>query len=73
MLEEIIANLIQNRKKYFFAFIFFILAILLVTLGIIKTVFVMCVTILGYNLGKFNFVIKLKKIREFIVQRFDDK
>lgn len=73
MLDEIIANLILNRKRYLYAFIGFILALLLVTVGIFATVFIILVTILGYCLGSPVFVKKVKKIKNILSEKLNEE
>ena len=54
MLEDIIANLILNRKRYLYAFLAFILSLLIVTVGVLETLFIAVATIIGYYLGSPN-------------------
>lgn len=60
-LEKIIINIIENFKKYLFAIIGLISGILLVEYGIIKTVFILFLSFLGYKLGDKEFQSKIKK------------
>jgi uncharacterized membrane protein len=69
MLDEIIANLILNRKRYLYAFTGFIL----VTVGIFATVFIILVTILGYCLGSPVFVKKVKKIKNILSEKLNEE
>ena len=69
MLEEIIASLVYNRKRYLYAFLAFILALLFVTVGLTNTVFIVVITIIGYWLGSPNLDKKLKKIKDIIVEK----
>lgn len=73
MLDEIIANLILNRKRYLYAFTGFILALLLVTVGIFATVFIILVTVLGYYLGSPVFVKKVKKIKNILSEKLNEE
>lgn len=66
MLEEMIANIFYNRKRYLFGFIGFVLSLLIVTVGIYKTIFVVLITILGYYLGSPTLAKKYKKIKNII-------
>lgn len=72
MLEEIIENLIYNRKRYLYAVIGFILALLLVTVGILKTVFVVVVTSIGYCLGSPMLGKKIKKIKNILSEKINE-
>ena len=72
MLEEIIEKLIYNRKRYLYAFVGFILALLLVTVGILETIFVILVTIVGYCLGSPMFVKKFKKIKNILSEKLNE-
>lgn len=72
MLDEIIASLIINRKKYMYGLIAFILALLLVTIGVISTIFVAVVTIIGYNLGDSIFLKKAKKIKNILSEKLNE-
>lgn len=66
MLEEMIRNVIANRKRYLYAFLGFILGLLIVTIGIYKTIFVIIFTIFGYLLGGNNKKIQhiMKTVKE---------
>lgn len=66
MIEEILTNFIYNRKRYLYAIISFIFALLLVTLGFFKTLFIAIITIIGYYLGNPNLNKKLKKIKNIL-------
>ena len=66
MLEEIIANLVYNRKRYLYSFLAFILALLLVTIGITSTIFVVVVTAIGYFLGGPELNKKFTKIKKIL-------
>ena len=70
MLDEIIINLIQNRKRYLYAFVGFIVSLLLVTVGIFETIFILLVTFVGYCLGSPVFVKKAKKIKNILSEKF---
>ncbi len=72
MLDEIIANLIYNRKRYLYAFVGFIVALLLVTVGILETIFVLLVTFIGYCLGSPVFVKKIKKIKNILSEKLNE-
>ena len=73
MLDEIIANLILNRKRNLYDFTGFILALLLVTVGIFATVFIILVTVLGYCLGSPVFVKKVKKIKNILSEKLNEE
>lgn len=72
MLDEIIANLIYNRKRYLYAFIGFVVALLLVTIGVIKTIFVLVVTFVGYCLGSSTIIKKFKKIKKILTEKLNE-
>lgn len=72
MLEEIIENLIYNRKRYLYAVIGFILALLLVTVGILETIFVVVVTTIGYCLGSPMLGKKIKKIKNILSEKINE-
>lgn len=72
MLEEIIGNLIYNRKRYLYAFIGFVLALLLVTVGILETIFIVIITVAGYCLGSPVFVKKFKKIKNILSEKLNE-
>ncbi len=69
MLEDFIVSFIENRKKILGAVIGFIIALLLVTYGVISTIFILIVTYIGYKLGD-NTIIK--KIKRKIIERLQD-
>ena len=60
MLDEIIINLIQNRKRYLYAFVGFIVSLLLVT-------------VVGYCLGSPVFVKKAKKIKNILSEKLNEE
>ncbi|WP_294704314.1 DUF2273 domain-containing protein [uncultured Fusobacterium sp.] len=72
MLEEILENLIYNRKRYLYALIGFILSLLLVTVGILSTIFIIVVTFVGYCLGSPIFVKKIKKIKNILTEKLNE-
>lgn len=61
MLEKIIENFILNFKKYLYAFIGLVSGVLLVEYGVLKTIFILALTIFGFKLGDREFQEKLKK------------
>lgn len=73
MLDEIIINLIQNRKRYLYAFVGFIVSLLLVTVGIFETIFILLVTFVGYYLGSPVFVKKAKKIKNILSEKLNEE
>lgn len=73
MLDEIIVTLIQNRKRYLYAFVGFVVALLLVTVGVIETIFVLLVTFVGYCLGSPVFVKKAKKIKNILSEKLNEE
>ena len=70
MLDEIIINLIQNRKRYLYAFVGFIVSLLLVT---VETIFILLVTFVGYCLGSPVFVKKAKKIKNILSEKLNEE
>lgn len=73
MLDEIIVTLIQNRKRYLYAFVGFVVALLLVTVGVFETIFVLLVTVVGYCLGSPVFVKKAKKIKNILSEKLNEE
>lgn len=73
MLEDIIANLILNRKRYLYAFLAFILSLLIVTVGVLETLFIAVATIIGYYLGSPNLNKKFIKIKNILSEDLDIK
>lgn len=69
MLEEIIVSLIEKRKKIYGAGFSFVAAILFLEYGILKTIFVILITFVGYQIVDSNM---LKKIRKKIIKRLED-
>ncbi|MGL4909931.1 MAG: DUF2273 domain-containing protein [Cetobacterium sp.] len=61
MLEKIIENFILNFKKYLYAVLGLISGVLLVQYGVLKTIFILLLMVLGYKLGDRDFQSKLKK------------
>lgn len=68
-LEKIIEIFVLNFKKYIYGIFSFILGLVLINYGIIKTMIVLVITIIGYKLGDKEFHDKLKK---YIINRFKD-
>lgn len=66
MLEEFIYSFLENRKKIFGGIIGFIISILFVTLGFFATIFVVIITIIGYNLGNRDFSFLLDKFKNIL-------
>jgi uncharacterized membrane protein len=67
MLAEFIEKLYNNRKKYLYCFITFVISLLLVTLGVLKGMIVILVSILGYKLGDEELTKRVKKkIRDML-------
>lgn len=73
MLEDIIANLIYNRKRYLYAFLAFIFALLLVTVGVLETLFIAVATMIGYQLGSPTLNKKIIKIKNILSEDLDMK
>ena len=61
MLEKIIENFILNFRKYLYAILGLISGILLVEYGILKTIFILFLSFVGFKIGDRNFQEKLKK------------
>jgi uncharacterized membrane protein len=67
MLAEFIEKLYNNRKKYLYCFMAFVISLLLVSLGMLKGLIVILVSILGYKLGDEELTKKVKKkIRDMV-------
>jgi uncharacterized membrane protein len=67
MLAEFIEKLYNNRKKYLYCFIAFVISLLLVSLGVLKGMIVILVSILGYKLGDEELTKRVKKkIRDML-------
>lgn len=64
MLDEIIFNLIKNRKKYLGCILGFIIALLIINYGIWKSLFVIVASTIGYLSGIPNIVDKIKNLFE---------
>ncbi|MGL4307792.1 DUF2273 domain-containing protein [Cetobacterium sp. SF1] len=61
MLEDLIEKFIYTFRKYIGCVIGFVIAILLLEYGIIKTIFVVAVSYIGFKLGDKKISEKLKK------------
>ena len=61
MLEKIIENFILNFRKYLYAILGLISGILLVEYGILKTIFILFLSFVGFKIGDRNFQEKVKK------------
>lgn len=60
-LEKIIETIILNFKKYLYGLFGFVIGILLLEYGILRTLFVIFITYLGYRLGDRETLEKIKK------------
>lgn len=69
MLEEMIVFFVEKRKSILGAIIGFIIAILLLEYGIIKTIFVIIMTYGGYKINDSKII---KKIKNKIIERLQD-
>ncbi|MBC2855988.1 MAG: DUF2273 domain-containing protein [Cetobacterium sp.] len=69
MLEELIERFIYNLKKFLGCVIGLVVAILLVEYGFLKTLFIVVVSFIGYNLGDVSVT---KKIKKKIIDRLKD-
>lgn len=66
LLEKILVALVNNWKKYLGCFLGFVLGVLLVEYGALKTLFIVILSIIGYKLGD----IKIKKqVKKFILEK----
>ncbi|MGL4510304.1 DUF2273 domain-containing protein [Cetobacterium sp.] len=61
MLEKIIENFILNFKKYLYAILGLVIGVLLVEYWMIKTIFILFLSFIGFKLGDRDFQDKLKK------------
>ncbi|MBR8702162.1 hypothetical protein IX317_002156 [Fusobacterium sp. DD29] len=73
MLEEMIATLVYNRKRYLYGFLAFVIALLLVTVGLANTVFIAVITAIGYCLGSPGLDKKFKKIKDILTEKQTDE
>lgn len=70
MLEKILVSLVNNWKKYLGCFLGFVLGVLLVEYGVLKTLFIVVLSFIGYNAGNTSFV---KKIKKFILEKIKEE
>lgn len=69
LLEKVLIALVNNWKKYLGCFLGFVLGVLLVEYGALKTLFIIVLSIIGYKLGD----IKLKKqLKKFILEKIKE-
>ncbi|MDO4589552.1 MAG: DUF2273 domain-containing protein [Fusobacterium sp.] len=69
LLEKILVALVNNWKKYLGCFLGFVLGVLLVEYGALKTLFIVILSIIGYKLGD----IKIKKqVKKFILEKIKE-
>lgn len=66
MLEEFIYSIIEKRFKILGGIIGFVVAILLVSVGFFATLFVVVMTLIGYNLGNMDYKNLLAKIKDLL-------
>lgn len=69
LLEKVLIALVNNWKRYLGCFLGFVLGVLLVEYGALKTLFIIVLSIIGYKLGD----IKLKKqLKKFILEKIKE-
>lgn len=74
MLEEFIYSFLENRKKILGGIIGFVFSILFISFGLLSTLFIVAMTILGYNLGNMeckNLLIKFKELLSRLLNKID--
>ncbi|MFR1675833.1 MAG: DUF2273 domain-containing protein [Fusobacterium sp.] len=69
LLERLLVALINNWKKYLGCFLGFVLGVLLVEYGMLKTLFIIALSIIGYKLGDITIT---KKIKKFILEKMKE-
>lgn len=69
MLDEFLNDFLYNRKRYFRCIIAFILALLVVQYGFVKTVFIALVSFIGYISGTPDIKNILKRLYSDIEKR----
>lgn len=69
MLEEMIVFLFEKRKSILGAIIGFVMAILLLEYGVLKTIFIFVMTYCGYKINDMKLISKIKKK---IIERLQD-
>ncbi len=72
MIEEFLYSLFERRKKILGGLIGFIVAILLVTVGLIKTIIVCAISIGGYHIVETNVSEKIKKALVILLSKLDN-
>lgn len=55
LLSKIIEKLQNTKAGYIFAFVFFVIAVLICIFGLLKTIFIMIFTLVGFVVGAFFF------------------
>lgn len=71
MLEEFIYSFLENRKKILGGIIGFVVSILFISFGLLSTLFIVAMTILGYNLGNMEYKNLLTKFKELLSNMFN--
>lgn len=69
ILEKILVSLVNNWKKYLGCFLGFVLGVLLVEYGVLKTLFIVILSFIGYNMGDIKII---KKIKKFILEKIKE-
>lgn len=66
MLEEFIYSFLENRKKILGGVIGFVVSILFISFGFLSTLFIIAMTLVGYNLGNMEYKNLLAKIKDLL-------
>lgn len=69
ILEKMLVSLVNNWKKYLGCFLGFVLGVLLVEYGVLKTLFIVILSFIGYNMGDIKII---KKIKKFILEKIKE-
>ncbi len=69
LLERLLVALINNWKKDLGCFLGFVLGVLLVEYWMLKTLFIIVLSIIGYKLGDITIT---KKIKKFILEKMKE-
>lgn len=70
-LDDILIWINQNRQKFVGGLLGFLISILIISIGLFKTLFIIMCTIIGYILGSYN--VGIEDIKRAIMKIFSNR
>ena len=70
-IDEIMIWISQNRRRFIGGLLGFLISVLILSIGLFKTLFIIMCTIIGYVLGSYN--ISMEDIKRVIMKTFSNR